>query len=300
MSARDKIAAQQASVRQSEQRRRVLIAAASVTAVIAVVIALIVVRSLSGTNSGSSAGVSSASTVAATVGKDIANVPQTTLDKVGAGLAYPAKGGVYPHAIQAVSPAVSILKNDGKPQVAYVGAEYCPYCAAERWALAVALSRFGSFSGVGLIHSKGGAEAYPLTPTLTFYKSAYTSKYVTFSPTEAATVTEQPLQTMTTLDKALMSKYDAPPYVPSNASGSFPFVDFGNQYVIAGASYDPATLAGLTWAQIGADLANPSSAAGEAIDGTANRMTAAICALTGNQPGAVCTSKAVTSASGSI
>ncbi len=181
----------------------------------------------------------------------------------------------------------------------YVGGEYCPYCAAERWALAVALSRFGSFSGLRLIHSSS-TDVDPSTPTLSFYKSSYTSKYVTFSPTEAATVTEQPLQPMTALDKSLMSKYDAPPYVPSSAAGSFPFVDFGNQYVIDGASYDPGLLAGLKWEQIGADLANPSSPVGQAIDGTANQMTAAICKLTGNQPGAVCTSKAVTSASGRI
>ncbi len=297
-SAREKIAAQQAVTRQAEQRRRLLIAAGSITVVIAVVVALIVVRSLGG---GAKAGgaATSASTTAATVGKDIANVPAATLDKVGAGLAYPAKGGIYPHALQTIKPAVPTLTSGGKPQVVYVGGEYCPYCAAERWALAAALSRFGTFSGLRLIHSSS-TDVDPNTPTLSFYKSSYTSTYVTFSPTEAATVTEKPLEPLTTLDKSLMSKYDAPPYVPSTASGSFPFVDFGNKYVIDGASYDPALLAGLTWEQIGANLANPNSAAGKAIDATANQMTAAICKLTGNQPGAVCTSKAVTSASGRI
>ena len=297
LSARDKIAAQQAVARQAEQRRRMLIVAGSVTAVIAVVVALVVVKTLGGTKAGGSAG--SASTVAATVGKDIGGVPQATLDKVGAGLAYPAKGAVYPHAIRTITPAVSVLKSNGKPQVVYVGGEYCPYCAAERWALATALSRFGSFSGLRLIHSSS-TDVDPSTPTVSFYKSRYTSKYLTFSATEAATVTQQPLQPLTALDKSLMGTYDAPPYVPASAKGSFPFVDFGNQYVIDGASFDPGLLAGLTWEQIGADLANPSSPVGQAIDGAANQMTAAICKLTGNQPGAVCTSQAVTSASGSI
>jgi thiol-disulfide isomerase/thioredoxin len=298
MSARDKIAAQQTVVRQAEQRRRLFIAIGSVTVVIAVVVALIVVKSLGGSaKQGGSAG--SVSTVAATVGKDISSVPAATLDKVGAGLAYPAKGGVYPHAIQTISPAGPTLTSNGKPQVVYVGGEYCPYCAAERWALAVALSRLGTFSGLHLIHSTSH-DVDPSTPTLSFYKSSYVSKYVTFSPTEAATVSEQALQPLTALDKSLMSKYDAPPYIPKSASGSFPFVDIGNRYVIDGASYDPALLAGLTWAQIGADLANPGSPVAQAIDGTANRITAAICKLTHNQPGAVCTSKAVTSATGSI
>ena len=88
--------------------------------------------------------------------------------------------------------------------------------------------------------------------------------------------------------------------MPQGYSDSFPFVDFGNRYVIDGASYDPAVLANLTWQQIGADLADPSSGVGRAIDGTANRITAAICKITNDQPSAVCTSTGVTSASGSI
>ena len=34
-----------------------------------------------------------------------------------------------------------------------MGAEYCPYCAAQRWAMIVALSRFGTFSGLTTVHS---------------------------------------------------------------------------------------------------------------------------------------------------
>ena len=34
----------------------------------------------------------------------------------------------------------------GKPEVLYVGAEFCPFCGAERWPLIVALSRFGHFT----------------------------------------------------------------------------------------------------------------------------------------------------------
>jgi hypothetical protein len=71
-------------------------------------------------------------------------------------------------------------------------------------------------------------------------------------------------------------------------------------YVTAGASYDPALPANLSWGQIAADLVTPSSPVGQAIDATANRITAAICTMTGNKPGDVCTSTGVTSASGSI
>jgi hypothetical protein len=86
----------------------------------------------------------------------------------------------------------------------------------------------------------------------------------------------------------------------SGYNNSFPFVDFGNEYVIDGASYDPALPANLSWGQVAADLSNPSSTVGQAIDATANRITAAICTMTGSKPGDVCTSTAVISASGSI
>jgi Domain of unknown function (DUF929) len=40
------------------------------------------------------------------------------------------------------------LTASGKPEVLYTGAGFCPYCAAVRWPLIVALSRFGTFSGL--------------------------------------------------------------------------------------------------------------------------------------------------------
>src|SRR5438874_585634 len=62
------------------------------------------------------------------------------------------------------------LTKDGKPEVLYIGDEYCPYCAAERWAMAVALSKFGTFTGLRGIRSSS-SDAFPSTPTLTFYKT---------------------------------------------------------------------------------------------------------------------------------
>ena len=44
---------------------------------------------------------------------------------------------------------------------------------------------------------------------------------------------------------------------------------------------------GLSREQIAAQLSNPSSPVAQAIDGTANGITAAICNVTANQPGSV-------------
>ncbi len=295
----EEIAAQQTAARRAQSRKRGLIAAGSVVVVLAVVVALFILKSASKPPAAPATPPIAAS-VERSVTRLIASVPAAALNQVGIGRTYPATGSVYPHAVQTVKPTVKLLTSGGKPQIVYVGAEYCPFCAAERWALGVALSRFGTFSRLGLIHSSGTDE-YPNTPTLSFYKATYSSKYLVFTTTEAATVNRAPLQPLTPLDKTLMGKFDAPPYVPSSAyDGAFPFVDFANKYVIVGASYDPALLAGLTWRQVAADLARPSSTVGAAIDAAANHITAAICKATNDQPANVCTSSGVTSASGSI
>ena len=57
-----------------------------------------------------------------------------------------------------------------------------------------------------------------------------------------------------------------------------------------GSPYDPGVLAGLSWSQIATDLNNPSSMVAQAVDGTANYITAAICRMTGNKPASACTS----------
>jgi hypothetical protein len=184
----------------------------------------------------------------------------------------------------------------------YEGAEYCPYCAAERWAMIVALSRFGTFTGLSTVHSAahngaGDAEPYPDTPTWTFVHATYTSQYLTFTPVEGYTNIPDTstgeytvLQVPTKAEQALVQKYDGPPYLPSSDAGAIPFVDFGNQYMIAGASYNPGVLSGLSWATVAGDLSNSSSTVAKAVDGTANYITAAICKITGNAPAAACDS----------
>jgi hypothetical protein len=44
--------------------------------------------------------------------------------------------------------SVPTLSNNGKPTFVYIGAQGCPFCAQQRWAFAVALSRFGNFSSL--------------------------------------------------------------------------------------------------------------------------------------------------------
>ena len=48
------------------------------------------------------------------------------------------------------------LVDGGKPLVFFMGAEWCPFCASERWALVAATSRFGKWTGLGELQSRSG------------------------------------------------------------------------------------------------------------------------------------------------
>lgn len=292
-SAREKIAAQRAAAKRAEARRRIIITVGSVVAVLAVVGVLVGIKlagSGSGSGSGSAAGSKLTGSKLTAMTDKVTSVPASTLAAVGKGTSFPKS------LIPVKGPA---LTKNGKPEVLYVGAEFCPYCATERWAMAVALSRFGTFRGVGAIHSDPN-DTPSYIPTLTFYKSNYTSKYVTFTPVETQTVDKKPLQQPTTQQQALVTKYDAPPYVPSASAGAIPFMDFGNKWILSGASYSYTVLKGKTWSQIATALHDPSTAIAKGADGTANKMTAAICKLTNNQPANVCTTPLIKNLQGQL
>jgi hypothetical protein len=70
--------------------------------------------------------------------------------------------------------------------------------------------------------------------------------------------------------------------------------------VISGASYDPQLLAGMSRAQIAAGLTHPDSRLAQAIDGTANVITAAVCKVTGGSPKSVCTAPGVVTAAAKL
>ena len=284
--AREKIAAQRAAARRAEIRRRALWTGGSIVLVIAIVVAFVAIK-LSSNNSPSTSSASVTGTVLpASVQKNITSVPASTLDKIGIGsiLSYNSS------PLETVSNTA--LKSNGKPEMLFIGAEFCPFCAAERWAIAVALSRFGTFTTpLRGIHSSS-TDTDPNTPTLTFYKAKYSSQYLVFTPVENENESRGALQATTSAQQALWEKYD------SSAEGvGYPFIDFGNKYVLKEPTYDPGVLAGMTWAQVAAALHDPSSTVAKNALGAANLMTAAICKMTGGKPGNVCTASGVVAAS---
>ncbi len=210
----------------------------------------------------------------------VTSVDAATLDAVGAGA-----DGAAATAVSGTPLAI-----DGKPEVLYLGAEFCPFCAAQRWPLIIALSRFGTFDGLTVSRSSS-TDVYPDTPTFTFFGSTYRSDVLAFTAVETATNEPDgkggytPLQTPTAAQIAVVQEL--------NPEGGIPFIDFAGQFAISGASFDPSVMAGLSANDVAAALTDPQSAVARGVLGRANMITATLCELTGNQPADVCSSAAV-------
>jgi hypothetical protein len=281
-SAREKIAAQREAARRQERRTRILITGGSTVAVLVIVLAFILIKITQGSpgSSGSSGGRTA---LPASVTSQVTHVPVTTLNRVG-------KGAVPSFTSTPLSPGSgATLTSGGKPEMLYIGAEFCPYCAATRWSMAVALSRFGALTPpLRGIHSSA-SDTDPNTATLTFYKAGYTSRYLKFTPVEVQKVDRSSLQNPTGPQNAIWAKYE-----PDPNSRGYPFIDFGNKLILKGPIFDAAVLQGKTWSQIAAALKDPSSPIAQSVDGAANYITGAICQMTNNQPASVCNTPAVT------
>jgi hypothetical protein len=298
VSHRRQIAARRAAARRAQVRHRMLLASGAIIAVMAVVLALVLVKVTASSKPAAAPPANGPTGAAlASVVTDVTSVPASVLDTVRAGsLSGYGIGSAGPSGGGYLAPVSGPpLTSGGKPEVLYLGAEFCPYCAAVRWPLIVALSRFGTFSGLRTTRSAitdgaGQHELYPATPTWTFYGSRYTSPYLTFTPVELQTNIPDPhtggyttLQTLTAAQQELMTTYDP--------AGSVPFIDIGNAYIQMSTltPYGPQDLQNLTWSQIAAALHDPSTALAQSIDGSASYLIAAFCKLTGNQPASACT-----------
>jgi hypothetical protein len=264
--------------------------------ILVVVIVLGVAAVLATVSSGGSSSKSGdgAAPAAASLVSKVTGVTDSVSNAVGGGSA------TLPSAIDA--PA---LTADGKPLVLFMGGEYCPYCAAERWAMVLALSRFGTFTGLQTVKSSS-QDVYPSTPTFTFKDVKYSSPYITFQPVEVesnqidpSTGNYKTLQTLTPAQEQVVAKYDAPPYI-SSTPGGIPFIDFGGKYLVSGQSYSPAVLQNLSWDGIASKLSNANDPVTQGIVGAANGLTASICKLTNNQPANVCSQPAIQTLMGQL
>ncbi len=215
---------------------------------------------------------------------EVTAIPTNIITTVGT-------GGVTNPLVTVKKPQ-TLTGTGGKPEFLYIGAEYCPFCAAERWSMIVALSHFGTFANLHTAQSSL-TDTYPGTNTFTFYQSTYASQYIDFVPVETTTIDPStPLQTPTAQQSLLLNTYDSTTYFPSTEAGGIPFIDIANSYIEVSSGYSPQDLAGLTWQQIAGNLSNAYSQVTKDIVGNANYLTAAIC-LTLTKGPAICQTPAI-------
>lgn len=233
----------------------------------------------------------------------LSTVRPSTFDEVG--VTVPGADLTAPQVVTPPAPRSA----GGRPEVLAIGAEYCPFCAAERWPLVVALARFGRFT---VLHdaTSSAQSVFPGTPTFSFAAAHYTSPYVTFTGVElysdqiGADGRFIRIATLTPGQAALVARYGA-----GGAPVTAPFVDVAGRLVTTTSAFSPALLAGKSQSQIAGEVAEPRAPAsdtasdpptGQAIVAAANQLSAGICAATGQQPASVCRSKGVRSADQSL
>lgn len=265
------------------QRNRTLLFALAGVILVGGLLAIAIIET---TSSDGSAASRPSTPLDASVADSLQSVPTSVFAAVGNG--------------SAANPPTSItgtpITENGKPEVLYVGAEYCPFCAAERWPLLLALSRFGTFTNLQASHSAGD-DSFPHTPTVSFYGSTYESPYLAFTPVEMYTNEREggsygKLQELTDEQQKIVSTY--------NAGGGIPYLYMGGKYEIGGANFNPSLLANLSVEQVAAKIQDTGSQQSQAIVGSANVLTAALCKLTGGQPGEVCSAPEVVKAASSL
>lgn len=266
---------QREAARRKTRRRTSLIA---FTGVVLVVVLALIVAALAG---GSRSATVPTGGQAAHVIQAVTSVPIDVSSAVGRGSA----------TVQPTKVSAPPITGGEKPEVLYIGAEFCPYCATERWPIVVALSRFGTFANLGFTESSD-TDVFANTPTFTFHGSTFTSQFFTFTAVETQTRTGAPLDTPSAAAEAHWTQLDP--------KRTIPFIDLGGSYVVTGATYDPSVLQHHSWTEIAEALRDPANPLARGILGAANDITAAICKTTGDQPATVCANPAITAIEGQV
>jgi hypothetical protein len=259
----------QATFKAQKRKQQRLLALVAIVVVVAAVIVVIGVKAAGGGSGGS--GEDKRSAISTTALDQVLGVTpaemKTATDNI--------KLSSYPFTVNGTA-----LTANGKPQVLYIGAEYCPYCAGERWAMVMALSQFGHFTGLRSVTSEP-QDTVASVPTFTFYGSTYTSPYLDFKPVEQQTVSGKTLETPTTAQEAVLTKYDGPPYV---SEGGIPFLDLGGKYIQDGINYNDTSMQHASFDAIASQLdgtgTGPQSQTAGNIAATAGVLISHLCQLT--------------------
>jgi hypothetical protein len=272
-------------VAEQHRKRNIITAIAAVGGVVVLIAVVVVLKVAGGGSSPSGTADTGSFALSPKLISQVEDVPVSAL--VAAAKSLPAAAS----PAQQLPGTAEVLTKDGKPEILYIGAEYCPFCAAERWALVMALSKFGTFTNLKGTTSSA-IDTNPSTPTFSFYGSTYTSPYISFDPVELQTNTYSAslgnyptLQTPTAAQNALMSKWDVSPYTTVN--GSIPFVYMGGKYLLTGAQYVAAPISGKSFDTAVPYMTSGTNATSRGAEAAAGYLVGEILALTHDQPASI-------------
>jgi thiol-disulfide isomerase/thioredoxin len=167
------------------------------------------------------------------------------------------------------------MRRGGKLFVFFLGAEYCPYCAAERWAIVRSLQKFGQWEGLKQTISAARDEQYLNLPTYDFTKATYTSSHIEFVAREIKDREFKPLQKPLKTEEKLLRKF--------NPKKEIPFLLIGGRFMQIGSGFPPKIFIGHTFRQTETELKKAESEIRKTIDEEANIISALLC-LSGLPP----------------
>ena len=169
------------------------------------------------------------------------------------------------------------LYKDGKPELLFIGAQYCPHCAGQRWAIVKALNQFGTFSHVTRSANDDGS-----IPTFNLHGAKYRSTYVAFVHRDLEDRNHNPLDTLSLSEESIFNRLDP--------TGGIPLITVGG-YALLGDGYDLSLIQGRSFdaVQRAMQRGARSDPLVSAINGEANSITAFICHADKMQPRSVCT-----------
>ena len=168
------------------------------------------------------------------------------------------------------------LYQGGKPELLFIGAQYCPHCAGQRWAIVKALDQFGTFSNVTSSANDDGT-----IPTFNLHDATYTSKFVAFVHKDLEDRSHQLLDSLSSDQQAIFSQLDP--------SGGIPLITVGG-YALLGDGYNLSLIQGKSFnaVQRAMQRGNRSDPLVLAVNAEANSITAFICHADKMQPQTVC------------
>ncbi|MGB9168189.1 MAG: DUF929 family protein [Nitrososphaeraceae archaeon] len=145
----------------------------------------------------------------------------------------------------------------GKKLIFFLGAGFCPYCAAERWAIVEGLRKFAEWKELIENHSASTNEKFLNIATFDFSHFKYESSFVEFRGNEIADRDSKGKEILEKIDKEILETY--------NPDHLIPFLLIDGQFMQFGTGINPESLEKLNHEEIRKMISDENSVVGKSI-----------------------------------